>query len=68
MRPRDHNDLFAAQKFIVQQLRQRAERNPLVENMLQLNIAARNCIADDHQIRRRVEVHDSKRLRNGNIE
>ena len=33
-------NFFAAQEFFVQDLRQRAERNALVQNVLQFNVAA----------------------------
>ena len=54
------------QKFVVQDLRQRAERNALVENALQFDIAARNCIAHDHQIGPRIQILLGKRLRHRN--
>jgi len=42
---------FCRQEFIVQNLRQRAERNAFVEQALQFDIAARECVAYDYEIR-----------------
>ena len=52
----------------MQQLRQGAEWNPLIENMFQLNVAPRNCVADYYQIGCGIEIFDGKRLRNGNAQ
>src|SRR6185312_2569778 len=42
---------FAAQKFIVQKLWQRAKRDALIEHMFEFNIAARDRVAHNHEIR-----------------
>ena len=52
MRSGDDQDFFAAQEFVVQNLRQRAERNALVEDVLQFDVAARDGVADDDQVGR----------------
>ncbi len=56
VRSGNHQYVFADQKFIVQNLRQRAERNALIKQPLQFNVAARNRIADDNQIGRRRQI------------
>ena len=59
---------FAAQKFFVQDLRQRAERNALVENVFQFNVAARNRVSHHHHIWPRIEIGGRKRLGHRNIQ
>jgi len=51
VRSGNHQNVFADQEFIVQNLRQRAERNAFVEQALQFDIAARECVAYDYEIR-----------------
>src|SRR5207302_4758481 len=66
MRSSHDKNLFADQELIVQNLRQRAEWNPLIEHALQFDIAARKRVAHDHQIGTRIEVPFSERLRDRN--
>ncbi len=61
----DDQHFFTDQKFVVKNLRQRAKRDSLVEHVLKLDIAARERIADYHQIRPRIEIRLGKRLRYG---
>ena len=51
-----HQHFFSQQKLIVQNLRQRGERDALIEHIFQFGVAARNRIAHDHQIRLGVKV------------
>jgi hypothetical protein len=44
----DYEYFFAVQELVMQQLRERAERDPLVKNMFELSIAARDRIAYDY--------------------
>ena len=68
MRSSHDENLFADQELIVQNLRQRAEWNPLIEQVLQFDIAARKHVAHDHQIGTRIEVPFSERLRDRNTQ
>src|SRR5260370_25755291 len=68
MRSGYDENLFADQELIVQNLRQRAERNALVKHALQFDIAARKRVPHDHEIGTRIEVRLSKRLRDGNAQ
>ena len=52
----DDQHFFAAQEFVVQQLRKRAERDALVEDVLQFYVAAGHGIADDDQVGPRLQV------------
>src|ERR1700716_1385328 len=61
-----HQHLFTAQKFVVQQLRQRTEWNALVEYMLQLWVAPRNRVTDDNQVGLRIKISGVEWLRNRN--
>src|SRR3981189_2174971 len=63
-----HQHLFAAQKFVVQQLRQRTEWNALIEHMLQLWVAPGNRVTDDNQVGLRIEISGVKWLRNRNAQ
>ena len=64
----DDQHFLAAQKFVVQQLRQRTERNALVEDVFEFDIAARHGIADDDQIGPRIEISGVEWLRHGNVQ
>jgi hypothetical protein len=68
MRAGNHENFFAKQKFVMQNLRQRAEGDALVEHAFQFRIAARNRIADNDEVRPRIEVRGGERLGNGNAE
>jgi hypothetical protein len=68
VRSGNHQNVFADQEFIVQNLRQRAERNAFVEQALQFDIAARECVAYDYEIRTGIEVRCGKGLRDGNAQ
>src|SRR5947207_581499 len=50
MRASDRENFFPTQEFIMKNLWQRAERNALVEHMLEFHIATRDCVADHHKI------------------
>ena len=56
VRSRHHQHLLVAQEFLMQQLRQRAEGNALVERLLHFDIPPRNRIADHNQIRTRLKI------------
>ena len=56
MGPCNHQDLFPAKEFIVQQLRQRTEWNAPVEDMLEFYVSAGDGIADYYQVRLRIQV------------
>src|SRR5437763_135218 len=62
MRSRHNQDFLALQEFIMQQLRERAERNPLIEYLFKLNVPARDCVPYYHQVRGGVQIVYSKRL------
>src|SRR4051812_13601131 len=62
----DH--IVPAQKFIVQNLRQRLEWDAVIENVLQFRVSTRDRIANDHQAGSRVEILFRERLSNGNVE
>ena len=64
----DDQHFLAAQEFVVQQLRQRAERNALVEHVFEFDIAAGHGIADHDQIGPGFEILGVERLRHGNAE
>src|SRR5271165_2873663 len=52
-----HDQHFlAAKKFVVQQLRQGAERDALVEDVLEFDVAPRHGVADHDQVGLRVEI------------
>ena len=59
----DDQHLFSAQEFVVKQLRQRAKRNSLIEEVLQFNVSSRHRIADHHQIRPGFQIAGIERLR-----
>ena len=67
MRARDDQRLARAQKKIIRACPAWTGKNPLVQDVFQFNIAARNRIADHHQVRPRLEVGFGIRLghRNG---
>ena len=65
---RDHQHLFAAQKLMVQNLRQRTERDAPIEHVLQFHVAAGNSIAYYHEVWLRLQVLDGKRLGQWDIE
>src|SRR5215471_11344796 len=69
MRSGHDQDFFSAEEFIVQQLWQRAERNALVEDMLEFRIAARDRVAYDNQVGLEFEILRVERLsyRDGEI-
>ena len=50
MRSGNDQDLFACEEFVMQQLRKRAERDSLVEDVFEFHIAARYSVPDHHQI------------------
>ncbi len=68
MRARHHQALVAGEELVKEQLRQRSQGKTLVERGFQLNVAARNGIAYNHEVRARLEVLLTERLRNGDAE
>ena len=64
----DDQPLFARQKLVVQHLRHRLKWNALIEHTLQFNIAARDRIADDHQVGTRLQIGFAERLRDRNAQ
>src|SRR6185437_1995606 len=63
VRARDHDYFFTFQEFVMQQLRQRAERNTLIEDMLKFDVAARDSVADHYEVWFRFQILGSERLR-----
>ncbi len=57
-----HQNFLATQEFIVQDLRQRAKRNALVKHMLQFDVASRNGVSYNDDVRARLEICRRKRL------
>ena len=68
MRSRHNQDFLALQEFIMQQLRERAERNPLIEYLFKLNVPARDCVPYYHQVRGRIQIVYSKGLQHRDAE
>ncbi len=68
VRSGDDQYFFAAKEFVVQQLRQRAERDALVEDVLEFDVAARDGIADDDQVGLRFEILRIEGLRHRDAE
>src|SRR4029077_16816807 len=64
----DYENFFAAQEFLVEQLRERTEVEAVIEHMLKLDIAARDSVADDHKVRFGFEIPGIERLCHGNAE
>jgi hypothetical protein len=65
MRSGNHQNVFADEELIMQNLRHGAERNALVEQVFQFDVAARKRVADDNQIGPRSQVRLGKRLGDG---
>ena len=68
VRSRDDERFAASEEFCVEKGRQRPEGNPLVQDVFDFRIAARECVADDDEIGRGVEVGFRVGLENGNAE
>src|SRR5258708_6191023 len=68
MSSRDNQRLPARQELIMQNRSHRTERNPLIEYIFKLNIAARNSIANNNKIRPRIKIRLRVRLANRNAE
>ena len=58
----DYDHFLAAQKLVMQQLRERAEWDALVQGVFEFNIAARNRIAYDYEVWRRFQILSVERL------
>ena len=58
----------APQKFVVQQLRERAKWDALVEDAFEFNVATGNCVAHDPQVGERIEIARVKRLSDGDTQ
>ncbi len=52
VRAGNHQHFLAAQKLVVQNLRQRTEGDALIENVLQFDVAAGDRVAHHHQVGR----------------
>src|SRR5436305_7096209 len=63
MRSRNDQHLFAFEEFVMQQLRKRAERDSLVEDVFQFHVAAGNRIPDHNQIRPGLKIVGIEGLR-----
>src|SRR4051794_25502981 len=63
MRSGYDQDLLASEELVMQQVRKRAERNSLVQNVFEFDVSARHCIADHDQIGPGFEVLCVERLR-----
>src|SRR5579862_1227529 len=61
-------DVLPAKEFIVEQLRQGAEWNALVEDVFEFDIAARHSVADHDHVGARLEILRVKRLGYGNVQ
>ena len=59
-------NFLATQKFIVKQLRQRAKRDALVQNILEFAVAARDGVANHYQIGFWLKILCVEGLRYGN--
>ena len=68
VRARNDKRFAAFEKFFVNERGHGGEGNALVEDVLDFRIAARECIADDHEIRRGIEVGLRVRLEHGNAQ
>ncbi len=68
MRAGYDEDFFADEKFVVKDLRQRAERDSFVEYALEFDVAARKRVPDYDQVGPRVEIGLGEGLRYGNSE
>ena len=66
VRSGNDQNFFPYQKFVMQDLRQRAEWDTLVEQALQFDVAAGKRVADDDEVGTWIQVGFGKRLRNGN--
>ena len=64
----DDQHFFALEKFVMQQLWERAKRNALVENVLEFDITARHGVPDDNKIRTRLQIFRIERLRQRDAE
>src|SRR5579872_3006206 len=62
VRARDHQHFFPAQKLLVKNLWQRTEGDALIEHLFQFHITARDGIADNHQVRRWLQILHGKWL------
>ncbi len=58
----------APKELVVQQLRQRTEWNAFIEDVLEFDVASRHGIADDDEIRARLEITGVEGLGDGNVE
>src|SRR5581483_2194129 len=67
VRPGNHQHLFPAEKLVVQNFRKRAERDSPVQHLLQFNVAARDGVPHDDEIRSGLKVGDIERLVHRNI-
>jgi hypothetical protein len=63
-----YEHVFADEELIVQNLWQRTERNALVENQFEFDVAARERVANNNQIRPRIQVRLGKGLGKGDSE
>ncbi len=68
VRAGDDQHFPAAQEFVMQQLRERRKWDALVKDAFEFNVAARNCVAHDHQVGDRIEIARVKRLSNGDAQ
>ncbi len=68
MRARHYQTLAAGEKLVVHEARHRFERQALVEHVFQLDVAARDGIAHDHQVGPRLKVLLAEWLRDRNAQ
>jgi hypothetical protein len=61
-------NLLVAQELVVQDLGQRGKGDTLIENVLQLDIAARDHITDDDQVRTGIKIRGGEGLVDRNAE
>ena len=66
MRSSYYKNFLAAKEFVVKQLRQRAKRDALVENILEFAVAARDGVANHHQFGFWLKILCVEGLRYGN--
>lgn len=64
----DHEHFFTVEKFVVKELRERAEIETLIEDMFKLDVASGDRITDYDEIGPRVEILRIERLRDGDAE
>jgi hypothetical protein len=66
--PGDNKNFFAAEEFVMEQLRQRAEWQAVIQNVFEFDVAARDGVADDDKIGSRIEILRVEGLGDRNVE